>query len=204
MTAYPPPPWRLCGTSVQALRLVDVRRARALVRADLKIVPVVPGRTIAVVYCARYGEGSSLSYSELAVAPALVASRGRIGFWISHIYVDNPASIAGGRAIWRLPKQSATFSWNETAREVVVTDGPQTLCRMTWETRAARLRIPVLAPVLIEGPRTFWPRGSCQLTRCRAMIAADEDSPVSRLELTRSCHLLAAQELRFCIPRPRG
>jgi acetoacetate decarboxylase len=197
---YPPAPWQLRGASVQAFRLVDVERARGLVPPDLRVVPVLPGRTIAVVYCARYGPGSSLLYSELAVAPALVESGGKLGFWISHIYVDNPSSVAGGREIWQLPKQLAHFAWNHAAREVAVTQDWQTLCRIAWKPRLPLFRLPLLAPILTQGNSTFWLRGSCEFARCRAEISADPESPVAGLSFTSSRHVLAAPELTLTIP----
>src|SRR5690348_3769306 len=102
---YPPAPWRLSGVSIQALQLVDSSVARELVPAGLRIVTVWPGKTLGVLYCASYEPPSVLRYHELLLAPALVATGGRIGFWISHIYVDDPASQAGGREIWGLPKE---------------------------------------------------------------------------------------------------
>src|SRR5690349_21774012 len=119
--SYPPAPWRLRGASVQSLRLVRVEQAHRFVPAGVRIVPVVPRRTLAAMYCARYEAGSTLQYSELAMAPALVRTRGKIGFWISHLYVDNPVSVAGGRETWHLPKQLAAFHWNAEGHEVLVT-----------------------------------------------------------------------------------
>lgn len=191
--------------SVQILRLTDANRARQLVPPAMRVVQILPGWTIAGVYCARYERGSSLSYSELAVAAALVANRSRIGFWISHIYVDDPLSIAGGREIWNLPKRFAQFAWGRNGNAVSVTEGSLTLCRMTWEACSPRLRLPVVAPVLVQSPagvRWFWTKGSCRLARCRAGITAHRDSPVARLDLTRSRHALAAGDLTLTIPPP--
>lgn len=200
--SYPRAPWRLRGVSVQTLKLVEVRRVRQFVPAGVRIVPVLPGRTIAVMYCARYGSGSSLIYSELAVAPALIEWRSRIGFWISHIYVDNPDSVAGGRRIWHLPKQIASFSWNPARRQVAVTAGSSTLCRIGWEAGTPRLAVPLIAPVLVEDARIFWLRGRCRLTRCRAEVAADRDSPMTKLDFTASRHILVADDLTLTIPAP--
>jgi hypothetical protein len=130
-----------------------------------------------------------------------------VGFWISHIYVDSSLSIAGGREIWKLPKQPASFVWNADSREVIVTDGSLTLCRVKWATRMARLRAPVLAPVLTEGSagfRTFWFRGTCRLVACRAEITADAQSPVTELGLTRSSRVLRADPLSLTIAAPRA
>jgi hypothetical protein len=51
-------------------------------------------------------------YHELIIVPAFVRLGRHIGAWISHIYVDHPDSMAGGREIWGLPKQMARFNWD--------------------------------------------------------------------------------------------
>jgi hypothetical protein len=93
--AYPPAPWTLIGYAVQTLQFVDTRQARCFVPSKLRIVSVLPGKTIGGVYLASYGPGSVLEYNELIVAAALTRHAGRSGFWISHIYVDDADSVAG-------------------------------------------------------------------------------------------------------------
>jgi len=110
---YPPAPWRLRGWAVQSLHLVDIVAVRPILPPGLRIMPVAPGRTLGCTYVAGYGPGSVLEYHELIVLPALTWRAGRIGFWVSHIYVDHPASAAGGRAVWNLPKELAEFSVEE-------------------------------------------------------------------------------------------
>lgn len=70
---------------------------------------MAPGWTFGGVYCAHYGAGSTLEYLELIVIPGLVRRGHRLGAWISHIYVDDAQSVAGGRSIWALPKELAEF-----------------------------------------------------------------------------------------------
>jgi acetoacetate decarboxylase len=41
-----------------------------------------------------------LEYNELIIIAAVLGYKGKFGAWISHIYVDNPDSVAGGREIW--------------------------------------------------------------------------------------------------------
>jgi hypothetical protein len=52
--SYPPAPWRLIGTSVQAFRLIPTEVARAMVPAGLEVVSVLPGKTLGALYCASY------------------------------------------------------------------------------------------------------------------------------------------------------
>ena len=83
------------------------------------------------MYSASYSEGSTLLYNELIVISAIVRCASRFGVWISHIYVDNPDSVAGGREIWGLPKELAQFTWNHNnALSVKVSQGEQLLCEL--------------------------------------------------------------------------
>ena len=47
---------------------------RSLVPEEFEIVPVLPGRTVATVFVADYGPGSTLEYHEFGVQPGLVGS----------------------------------------------------------------------------------------------------------------------------------
>jgi acetoacetate decarboxylase len=137
---YPAAPWINKGFAYQSLHLIDIERARAFVPKDLQIVSVLPGKTLGVFFTAAYGPGSALEYNELIVAPALTRHGGRFGFWISHIYVDNEDSMAGGREVWGLPKEMAQFSWSNTGVEVY--QGKLQLAALRW--REPRWLLPML------------------------------------------------------------
>jgi acetoacetate decarboxylase len=125
---YPAAPWQLYGTAVQSLHAIDLATARQSVPTDFEIVPVLPGKTVGSLYLSVYESNSTLQYHELIVAPALVRYRGKIGAWISHIYVDNPQSVAGGKNIWGLPKELADFTWCD--RDIAVLQDDKLLCRV--------------------------------------------------------------------------
>lgn len=93
---------------------------RGLVPPDLALVPVLPGRTLGVMFLGDYGPGSTLEYSELGILPALVSAGGSVGFFVSHMWVDNPLSLAGGRHAG-VPKELATFDWEEEGRRGLCT-----------------------------------------------------------------------------------
>ncbi len=130
--SYPVAPWQLYGTALQSLHAIDLATARQFVPLDFELVSMLPGKTFGSLYLSVYEAGSTLQYHELIVAPALVRYRDKIGAWISHIYVDNPASVAGGRNIWGLPKELADFTWHD--REIVVSQGHNSLCRVDRST----------------------------------------------------------------------
>ncbi|MBY0587683.1 acetoacetate decarboxylase family protein [bacterium] len=130
---YPPAPWHLSGQGVQLVQTVDVRDVRRLVPPELSIVSVWPGRTLGVVAFAHYGPGSVLEYDELIIAPAIVRYRGQWGVWVSHIYVNHPLSVQGGRELWGVPKELADFRWHDDGRSASVEaiDQGRTICRVS-------------------------------------------------------------------------
>ncbi len=127
----PLPPWTLEGQAILGLYLIDYDRVRHLIPPELNIVSVFPGKTVGGVYLSDYREGSVLQYSELIVIAAFTQHGGHFGGWISHIYVDNADSVAGGREIWGLPKELAEFSWDGD-RSVSVRQGNQRLCTLNY------------------------------------------------------------------------
>ncbi|MEH2440974.1 acetoacetate decarboxylase family protein [Nostoc sp.] len=136
---YPQAPWILKGYAIQTLHLVNIDLVRPLIPLELEIISVCPGKTLASVYLSNYGSGSALEYSELIIAPALVNYQRKIGGWISHIYVDNADSVAGGREIWGLPKEIAEFTW-EQGEHVTVHQGNQKLCSFKYNRQSLAWR----------------------------------------------------------------
>ncbi|KGF71984.1 hypothetical protein DO97_13875 [Neosynechococcus sphagnicola sy1] len=127
---YPPAPWYLYGNALVSFHLIDVEKARPLVPGDFEIVSVLPGKTFGALYLSVYEANSTLQYHELIVGAALVRYGNQIGTWISHIYVDDSDSLAGGRNIWGLPKEMAEFSWGD--RTVSVMQGSRSLCQVDY------------------------------------------------------------------------
>lgn len=83
-------------------------------------------RAIALI---RYREGT-LQYDELIVGP--LARRGLyLGTWIEHIWVDSVPSLWGGRRIWGLQKELATFDWN--GNRVCIADATGDIATLTLD-----------------------------------------------------------------------
>ncbi|MEH2356272.1 acetoacetate decarboxylase family protein [Nostoc sp.] len=137
--SYPQAPWTLQGYAIQTLHLVNVDQVRPLIPLELEIISVWPGKTLGSVYLSNYGSGSVLEYSELIVVPALVNYQSKIGAWISHIYVDNADSVAGGREIWGLPKELAKFTW-EQGKYVTVHQENRKLCSLKYNQQSLAWR----------------------------------------------------------------
>jgi acetoacetate decarboxylase len=141
--SYPPPPWSFVGQFWSWM-----------VRADdgfigmPGLVPLLPRwRMIALI---RYREGT-LRYDELLIGTPVRSAR-QIGIYVTHIWVDDQISLAGGQAIWGLPKELASFSWH--ADGVTVTDGAGVI--LSVELGAARKGLPLPAVMPAIGRRTFF------------------------------------------------
>ncbi len=187
---YPPAPWRLCGWAFQTLSLVDLASIRPRLPEGLRVARVGPRHTLGCVYVATYGPGSVLEYHELIVLPALVWGQGRLGFWVSHIYVDHPASQAGGRDLWNLPKELADFAVDEGehSRRATVRQGGRLLVGV--EHRTARLGVPLTVPLpafgtLSGSPRFFVGRARSRLGLAAARVEIPAGSPFADLGLGR-------------------
>lgn len=106
--SYPPEPWHLQGTAWISLWRVP---ARALPAGRLPTgarPATVFGRAVVGTAWAVYRPGGTLAYNE-ALAAVRVRAGGRSFTTVTHVWVDHPASVAGGRALWGMPKQSAVF-----------------------------------------------------------------------------------------------
>src|SRR5207249_4157351 len=97
---------------VVAAYLAPVVLVRPMVPEEFEVVPVLPGRTLATLFLADHGPGSTLEYHELGLQPALVRFRGVTAAWNSLLLVDSPASLRGGELLG-FRKQLATFDWRE-------------------------------------------------------------------------------------------
>jgi hypothetical protein len=106
--------WQPVGRKalVGAAYLAPVDLVRPLVPEQFEIVSVWPGRTLASVFVADYGPGSTLEYHEFGLQPALVRFRGVTAAWNSLPLVDSPASVRSGELLG-FRKQLAEVDWGE-------------------------------------------------------------------------------------------
>jgi acetoacetate decarboxylase len=203
---YPPAPWNLKGFAVQTLHLVEIDRARNFVPAGLEIVSVLPGKTLGSVYVSSYQAGSVMEYNELIVAAAVVRDRGKVGSWISHIYVDNLDSVAGGREIWGLPKEMAEFTWENNS--VTVNQENRNLCRLNYQDNLLSfLRLPQnlsansfsgLSSELLLFKASF----QAKINSISAKLEIPSDSPFVNLNLKQPFLSLNLKELNLVANRP--
>lgn len=203
---YPAAPWRVAGPGLICPALVPLAAARALVPDDVTVVPVAPGRTLGGFLLARYEGPSTLHYGELLVLPALTRAAGRTGWWISHAYVDSPASLAGGRRMWGVPKDLATFAWRDDGATLTRDDGVA-LLDVAWRTPTRTVPLP--AVVMTNGTtggadrRRFAGTGTLGMAPAHAAVDVPAESPFAALPLAGARRLALAghADLRLRAPR---
>lgn len=185
--SYPAAPWHLQGFALQTLHLLDVERVRSLIPAELKILSVFPGKTVGGLFVASYQGDSTLIYNELIVVNALVQRAGKIGAWVSHIFVDNPDSVAGGREIWGLPKQMAQFDWDlSSTPSVKVKQGDHLLCTLQTKWQIPGWQQPVTVPafsLLHSHLLQFEGEGKVKLNLAGVDLAIPPESTFAELEM---------------------
>lgn len=152
----PPFPWRLRprGIALGTAHLVDLGAAREFVAPGFPIVAVWPGRTLGGLFLVDYGPGSILEYHELVACAALVRHAGRPCAWVTHVYVDDEASLRSGRAVLGVPKRLARFATDGRETTVVAEeDGPICTIRRRGLLALGRGRIRFCAAHLHAGER---------------------------------------------------
>lgn len=213
---YPQPPWNLKGFAIQTLSLLDVERSRQFIPPELEIVSVLPGKTLGGIYLSAYGEGSLLQYNELIVVAGLTRYQNKLGSWISHIYVDNETSVAGGREIWQLPKEMADFSWEpdvaqESAKQgkVTVKQDNQLLCQLEykkeWYQPSTWWQQEIAADAFSGLDTDLWQfnnRFKCQFDWLSGKVEIPESSPFANLNLEQPLLTVKMNQLDLVAGKP--
>jgi hypothetical protein len=185
-TAYPPAPWHMHGS----LWLTAFKLAHD---AD----PRHPAGTYGVALV-DYVEPSPLTYGELLVARTTRTDDGSRAVTITDIWVDSPPSLAGGRAIWAIPKQLCDFDMESSFRGAVTrTDWTATINRRSivdasfTDVSRVALRMPskglVVQPPIDDHtePVTVAMTGSAKALPCRGRWSFAADGPLSFLREAR-------------------
>ena len=176
--------WKTVGPKglIFSQHLFPIDAVRPFVPAELKIIPVLPNRTIGFLCLAYYGPGSSVQYHELTVMSALVAYGWTWGLWVSHIYVDNEISQQGGREVFGLPKQMAQFDWEggRPGKARVLLEGRE-LISIAYGRPAFSINAPIGGRAICVAPgnrvifSTHRLAASYGLTRMRIHVPADSE-----------------------------
>jgi hypothetical protein len=204
VTAYPAAPWELRGRV--ALVPVPVRADAARAAGVPRGARLLTARawTLGGLLLADYDETATLRYRELIVFSGLAAAGGRPAFVVSHIYVDDDASLAGGRAIWGLPKQRASFEAS-AGRVTVRGAGGGALATVGLRRRARAATLPLWAGVVgtLGGAaaRTAT-TGTLRGSLAAAAVEVPGESPFASLALSGRHVAVAGSELALPFPLP--
>ncbi len=172
MNAYPPEPWRLQGRLHLMVWRVDVA---ALPSLPSELRPVRLGATALVgTAWVHYEPGGVLSYRELLAA--VLAHRARRPLVsITDIWVDSEPSLRGGRELWGIPKDFATFEVEHA--------GPSQHWDATTSDGAPIARGMVTARTALPGR---WPAGYTVAQQLAGRLALTPVRSRSALQLSRS------------------
>ncbi|MQW75539.1 hypothetical protein GHK92_06615 [Nocardioides sp. dk4132] len=182
MTTYPDPPWDMVG-----------QLWLSLFRLPTPVDDLRPAGVHGVAFV-RYEEGSPLTYSELLVARPISGPHGR-RVSISDIWVDSPASVAGGRELWAIPKLIAELSSSSVRRGPVshtewsAVTGSQPIVQARFgDVSGVALRTPFRGGTWQPGiadtggqERTAELTGSAKALPCRAQWDFATDGPLAWL-----------------------
>lgn len=159
MTTYPPEPWDLRGQLHASAFLVPL----ADVPVDLPpgCRPIRIGRHgIVGTAWVEYEPGGVLDYREL-MATLLVRRGRRIMPTIVAIWVDSEASRDGGRALWGIPKELASFDFDRHSRTAWDEEGG-----IASGTVRARFTLPRRWPVAFSVVQ--WQGGGAKVSPVRS------------------------------------
>lgn len=157
---YPPAPWKCSGQMWTGLFKSTVPRH---LPDDLKHLLDPHWFTISLI---RYLDGT-LRYDELIFGtPA--RSGLRFGLHVDEIWVNNLASLWGGRRIWGLPKNLAHFHWDGSTVQIADDLGLIVAISMNMRhTHFPWLWMPLPGFGNLDGSRTYYV-GSLSLCPARA------------------------------------
>jgi hypothetical protein len=206
---FPPAPWQLRGVGFQTVHPIPLAAALPFMPRGAQLVPLWPGVTLATVYVAAYAQGSTLRYHEAIIAVGVVRVGGRLGFALPRVYVDEPRSLAGGQALWGLPKELATFRRERQGTERVIRVAREGAEVLSLRVGRARGAVPLGLPLPAFGVRGaetvyFVGRLRARVGLVRAQVVLPPHSPLASVPLDRPTVGLAYTALDLCVPAPRS
>ncbi len=177
---YPPEPWTLCGDAFVSVWRLPEQELPAL---PVGVEPItVAGNGFVVTAWVDYQEQGMLSYREL-MATVAVHNGAKPAASITHIWVDSETSLAGGRELWRIPKDMAKFEWR-SGRAITATahgdDGP--IAGAAFVPMATLpIEVPSAFAVIQRGPLRSPVRAAGKPTLVRSSWWVNVDGPLGFL-----------------------
>lgn len=175
---YPAEPWDLHGHQVIGVWLLPKRLAPLPDAPGCRPLGLFGRRVVAAAFFV-YQEPSPLTYGEV-MATVLVREGLRPRVSITHIWVDSPASMRGGRELWGIPKELAGFRIDGTRHYAAEGIGSVRVGRV----RRAPFRLPSAFRIAQqrEGRLLVSPvRGTVRPALVRARWSFDADGPLGFL-----------------------
>lgn len=188
MAEYPPSPWRLTGQAHVSGWLLPAD--------ELPVVPhgvrpiTTAGRGMVVTAWVDYRPGGVLTYRELMAAVAVHSGRG-IGACITHIWVDSPVSLAGGRALWHIPKELAEFTFADALTATSIAGA------VYRPVAGLPVRVPAAFSVVQEGPLVSPVRVRAKPVAARSAWRVEPDGPLGFLHGRSPAFSLIARDFRM-------
>lgn len=196
--AYPPEPWDLAGLGHLTTWTVPPEALPAL---PFRTRPVtVRGRALVSTAFVSYSDQGLMAYDELLAAVVVRHGRG-VGLSITDIWVDSEASMLGGRGLWGIPKELATFERPGDGFGAASADGPIAAASFTARRApAVPLPLPLRATVVqtLHGRTVASPiRASGRLRPASALWDLDAAGPLAWLRAGRPVSSLVAEDFRM-------
>jgi hypothetical protein len=178
---YPPEPWELRGQLQASLFLVPLTNIPVDLPPGCRPVRLGQRGVVAAVWVA-YEAGRMPDYRELMTM--LLVRRGlRLLPTITHIWVDSPVSRAGGRALWGIPKELASFVFDAAQLSARDEGGP-----LATATVRPALRLPGRWPLRFSVVQRLAGQAKISAVRSTARVAfahatfdADPSGPLAFL-----------------------
>jgi hypothetical protein len=164
VSEYPPEPWELRGQMFGSVFAVPLESVPVALPDGCRPVRL-GGKGIVGAVWVSYEPGGVLTYREL-MATLLVRRGWRLMPTITHIWVDSAASRDGGRALWGIPKELATFAFDVPRLAARDDGGP-----LATGTSRPRFTLPGRWPVRFRIVQTVDGRAKVSPVRSTATVA---------------------------------
>ncbi len=171
--SYPPSPWRLNATAYVSMWRLPVRGLQLSLGERIDAAVLLGSVNLASGFVI-YEAGGDLEYRELFLA-VLARADGKLGVTVPSIWVDSTRALAGGRELWGIPKQLASFETDGQTLAATANDAPdlpiakivfdkgwrvpgryRSRASVVQQSASTLLRTPVLVSAQIEFGRAQW------------------------------------------------
>ncbi|MFF8392387.1 acetoacetate decarboxylase family protein [Streptomyces sp. NPDC016172] len=206
---FPPSPWRLTGDMVVSLWPIPT--------GDLPSWPLPPGvrpwvvrrRATLVTFWVDYRPGGVLAYREFLIALAVRHGHRPAASTVA-AWVDDDRALAGGRALWGIPKAQGTITFradSRSARAELTAAGTPPVRLAYQDVLRLPFRLPARARLiqhLSDGTECRVPlRISGRPSLGHSRVTTEPEAPLSVLARHRPLLSLALRDFRSTVGSSR-